>query len=148
MDFPDSANRKAFESFLKQGLTFRLKGEAPFPSEKLHIFVVINYDPKAKKALLLVNGTSKVEKRYGYLEKAGIDANKTTVLVKAGSYSYTPKDTLFDCNSVHEVNLESISFRSDRAKLLGEPLSKEHLSEIISAVKASPRVSQRYKEML
>ena len=148
MDFPTDYKRIIFGGLLEQGFAFRLKGDSPFVSDKYHIFVVLNYNPKTGTVLLLVNETSQVEKCERILKRFGINVEETTVKMQPGDYSFITKETLFDCNTVHEVNIGQISFLNDNVKFLSEKLSDEDIKRLVDATKASPRVKKIYKDML
>ena len=149
MDLPANLKEATFHQRLKRGTIFRLKGNRPFPSESYHLFVVLNYDPQKEKILLLVNGTSQVKKRWDAIERTGrIDAGKTTVFIRAGTYSFITKDTLFNCNEVHEINVSDLDFNSDAVKNIQDELSEVDIEKMVQAALASPLVSQYKKNCL
>lgn len=130
-------------------MVFRLKGAEPFESEVYHVFTVLNYDPTTYEVLYLVNGTSQLSKRYADLERQpGVDPAITTVAIVKGAYSFFSKDTLIDCNTVHEFNLGAVDFSDDTVELIFDELSSDDTSKIVAAVKASPLVEPYIKSKL
>lgn len=148
MDFPSELKKSVLLQSLKQGTIFRQKGDYPFQSDKYHIFVVLNYDPQTGDILLLVNGTSKVEKNIDYLNKIGVDTDATTVIIEPGRYSFTPKETFFNCNSVKSFNIKNFSFEDDNTLFLKEDLTPEDIQRIINATLASHSVSPDQKRLI
>ena len=59
----DTTYMNAVHRTLKRGDVIRIKSKPPFESEKYHFFVVLNIDPASEDVLLLVSGTSQVQKR-------------------------------------------------------------------------------------
>ena len=52
---------------LEQGSVIRIRGNPPFPSDKFHVFVVLNADPTGDCVLVTVNGTTQYEHRASVL---------------------------------------------------------------------------------
>ncbi|MBR2766795.1 hypothetical protein IKD67_01785 [Candidatus Saccharibacteria bacterium] len=148
MEIPNEVKKSAFNNLIKQGFVFRLRGDIPFESEDYHVFAVLNFDPKTGDVLLLTNGTSQVEKQTNYLRRTHVDVEATTVILEAGSYSFITKPTLFNCNSVHTINIEDISFDNDDAKLIGNQLSQEDVDRLVNAALASDNVLPEYKKLI
>ncbi len=150
MEINGNVRKKIFENSLKQGSIFRLKGDTPFKSEDYHIFVVLNRLPQPGEALLLVNGTSKVEKKKAILSKIySADVKHTTVILEANSYSFITKQTIIDCNDVKMVDLNVINFNSNDIKpITSGELSEEDINRIVSAVLNSSAVSKNIKQQI
>lgn len=148
MEIPNRVKKNAFRELLKQGFVFRLRGDIPFESEDYHVFAVLNFDPKTGDILLLTNGTSQVEKQIDYLYRTHVDVEATTVILDAGSYSFITKRTLFNCNSVHAINIDDISFDNNNAKFIGSQLSQEDVDRLINAALASENVFPEYKKLI
>lgn len=148
MEISDDIRKESFRKSLRQGSVFRLKGDIPFESECYHVFVVLNYDVSTGEILFLVNGTSQVAKRWLALEDVrGIDARLTTVYMRAGSYGFLPRDTLFDCNSVHCVNIDMLDL--DNIKMItDEELTEEDVERLVCAALASPVVERFVKRKI
>jgi len=147
MELPNGLKESAFRSMLKQGFIFRLRGDKPFESDVYHVFVVLNYDFDNGEVLLLVNGTSRVEKRIEYLNKVGIDVDATTVVFEAGSYSFITKRTIFDCNSVKSININDIPFGNE-IRFIGDQLSSDDIEKLIRAALASENVLESHKKII
>ena len=150
MEISDEIKKQAFKNILKQGTVFRLKGQIPFPSDNYHVFVVLNYEPKSDELLLLVNGTSKVEKKLQYLHRIYQEnATKTSVIIEAGSYRFISKQTIIDCNEVKAINLNSIDFSTDVVKAItNDELSDYDINRIITSVLNSTNVPAYIKQKI
>lgn len=150
MEISGNIRKKVFENSLKQGSIFRLKGDTPFESEDYHIFIVLNHSPQPNEMLLLVNGTSKVEKKKAILSKIyHTDVENTTVVLEANSYSFITKPTIIDCNDVKMVDLNTINFNSNDIKpITSDELSEEDINKIISATLNSSAVSENIKQKI
>lgn len=145
MDITENIRKASFKRSLHQGSVFRLKGNIPFDSGCYHVFVVLNYDTNTGDVLFLVNGTSRVEKRWRALEDTQrIDAKSTTVYIKAGSYNFLPKDTLFDCNTVHCVNINTLDLNNIKI-ISDDTLTQEDIDKLIKATLSSPIVERFVK---
>lgn len=102
---PDAAYIDLIVASLKQGAVFVLKGDMPFDSVTPHFFVVLNYNPDTDEYLIAVNNTSKVVSRLTTLSRQkGVNVNETTIVFSPGEYSFFPDQTLFDCNTLHEIS--------------------------------------------
>ena len=150
MEINGEIKKQAFRNILKQGTVFRLKGPVPFPSDDYHVFVVLNYDPQSDELLLLVNGTSKVEKKLQYLRRIYQEnATKTSVIIEAGSYHFISKQTIIDCNEVKAINLNSIDFSTDTVKAItNDELSEHDIDRIITSVLNSTNVPVYIKQKI
>lgn len=148
MEIAERLRKASFRRSLQQGSVFRLKGDVPFNSERYHVFVVLNYNVDTGDIIILVNGTSQVTKRWCALEDIKkIDAKATTVYIKAGVYSFLSKDTLFDCNSVHCVNIDDLNLDNIKTITNGA-LSKEDIDRLVNATLASPVVERYVKNLI
>lgn len=148
MEIAENIRKLSFKRFLRRGVAFRLKGDIPFESDCYHVFVVLNYDVDTGDVLFLVNGASQLEKRWRALEDIEkIDAKSTTVYVKAGTYSFLPRDTLFDCNSVHCVNINDLDL--DNIKMIAKgALTKEDVDRLINGALSSTMVERFIKKAI
>ena len=150
MEVDGNIRQRSFMQFLKQGYIFRLKGDEPFQSDCYHIFIVLNRSPQTDSTLLLVNGTSQVERRKAALARLKhIDAEKTTVVLEAGSYRFISKTTMIDCNSVSMLDLSVIDFNTNKIKFItsGE-LSQQDIDSIVAATLNSPVVAHNIKQKI
>lgn len=148
MDISPNIAKASFDSSLKQGTLFRLKGNDPFRSDDYHVFIVLNYNPDTNEALILVNGTTKIEKRLDNLNKLGVDTMKTTVRINAGKYSFFPKETMIDCNSVHTKRITIDDFRLKNILPINDCLEDDDFEKIVSAVLESRQVSDNQKSLI
>ena len=147
MELSGDLKKKLFRNTLKQGSVFWMRGNKPFRSDTYHMFVVLNYEPKTGDALILVNGTSQVDKQLEYLRRTRVDVEATTLILEAGAYDFIAKRTLFNCNSVKEIKINSIPANGDM-RFIGGELSEEDVTRLIRAVMASRNVLIRHKLML
>lgn len=148
MDISPNIIKASFDSDLKQGTLFRLKGNDPFRSDDYHVFIVLNYNPGTNEALILVNGTTKIEKRLDNLSKLGVDIMKTTVRIDAGKYSFFPKETMIDCNSVHTKRITIDDFRLRNILPIDGCLKDDDFEKIVSAVLESKQVPDNQKSLI
>jgi hypothetical protein len=89
---------------VKRGSVLTLAGNVPFASTTQHHFVILNFDPQTNEFLIAVNHTSHVTSRLTRLHRLGsVDVAATTVVFEPGQYAFFPLQTLFDCNSVHQI---------------------------------------------
>lgn len=148
--FDDATYMDAMHRSLKRGDVLRIKGQPPFESDRYHFFVVLNVDPKSEEILLLVSGTSQVQKRLEIrLRTSGDDGQyvqDTTKVFPESAYDFLTMQTLFDCNEVHRVRLEVI----ERRNLLVDNfcLSSEDAEELVAKVGNSRLVEPRIKRQL
>jgi hypothetical protein len=148
VDISPNIIKASFDSGLKQGTLFRLKGNDPFRSDDYHVFIVLNYNPDTNEALILVNGTTKIEKRLDNLNKLGVDTMKTTVRINAGKYSFFPKETMIDCNSVHTKRITMDDFRLKNILPIDGCLEDDDFEKIVSAVLESKQVPDNQKSLI
>lgn len=146
----DATYMEAVHKTLKRGDVLRIKGNPPYESEDFHLFVVLNVDPSTEEVLLLVSGTSQVQKRLEARLKTSIDngqdVHDTTHVFNAGSYSFTSKQTLFDCNEVYSVRMESVKRKN--MLVVNTPLSEADINLLIEKVGNSKLVAPYIKKEL
>ena len=148
MQFPDNIAEHILSQLSTQGFVFWLKGDIPFESDKFHFFVVINKNPNRDGFLLLVNGTSQIQKRKNYLSHQGIDFATTTVRLHPGDYPFVTKETIIDCNSVSTVDTNRLSSVHNEIRFLSAQISQEDIMKLVDAIKNSPNVAEAYKKLL
>lgn len=148
--FDDETYKHAVHRALKRGDILRIKSEPPFQSDSYHFFVVLNIDPASEEVLLLVSGTSQVQKQLeNRMRTSGDDGqyvHDTTKVFSVESYDFFTKQTLFDCNEVYPVKLEVI----ERRNLLvdGYALSENDIAELVVKVSNSRLVPSHIKRQL
>ena len=136
---------KIFRNNSDIGVIFRYKGNPPFESNTHHVFIILC---KMKDDnLLLVNGTSRYDKKFNILEKMGQEPSKTLVTINPGEYDFFPLKTAIDCNTVHKIPLDDLNIKDFEYILNGKIKSKD-LSKIIQGIKNSPTVPLHIKNIL
>lgn len=139
----------AIRRTLKRGDILRIKGDPPFTSDKYHFFIVLNLNPATEEVLLLVAGTSQVQKRLEARARTSGDDQyvaNTTKVFPASSYNFFSKQTLFDCNEVHKVHIEIIA-RSN-LQVDNFSISEEDAIDLVAKVGNSRLVEPRIKRQL
>ena len=126
-------------------LVFRYRGNPPFHSSKYHVFIIVTKIAN-DGGLVLVNGTSKVEERKTATRLMGIDVDKTLVCIPSKKYSFFPKETVIDCNSVNVLNPEEIKI-NDFEYIRDGYLSENDFEKIKQAITASPLVAPYIKNI-
>ena len=149
MDFSNSQRREIFKKTLRQGTVFRLKGSQPFPSDKYHVFIVLNYDPQSGDFIYVANGISNYHKCLQVLHMQGIDSNTTTVRIPPEKYSFFPKETMINCNNLSRVRLETIDFTTSDIQIMhGQEIKGDDLQKIKDALCSSTKVSPHIKKLV
>lgn len=136
---------KIFRNNSDIGVVFRYKGNPPFESNTHHVFIILC---KMKdNNLLLVNGTSRYDKKFNILEKMGQEPSKTLVTINPGEYDFFPLKTAIDCNTVHKISLDNLNIE-DFEYILNRKLKSKDLSKIIQGIKNSHTVPLHIKNIL
>ena len=135
-----------FKYTAEKSLVFRYKGNPPFDSETHHVFVILYRAPENGE-LFLVNGSSKYDKISSILSRMGRDPEKTLVEIEGGKYDFFPLKTAIDCNTVHEITLESLSLE-DFEYISDGSIEENDMNRIISGIKNSKSVPDRIKELI
>lgn len=136
---------KLFKLSAGKSSVFRYRGNPPFSSETYHIFIILHKTIETGE-LLLVNGTSKFEKRLLTLERMGLNPKKTLVDINPGAYSFFPERTAIDCNTVHSINLKDLKL--EEFSYVSDVMNSDDMLRIVAGVKNSPTVPSRIKELL
>lgn len=144
--FSDEQLFELFKKYAGKALVFRYKGDPPFHSETYHIFIILHRTIETGE-LLLVNGSSKFEKRLLTLERMDLNPEKTLVDINPGAYSFFPERTAIDCNTIHSINLKNLKLE-DFSYVPNGIMSDDDMSRIVSGVKNSSMVSSRVKDLL
>lgn len=150
---PDAAYMDLLVASLKQGAIFVLKGDMPFESTTPHFFVVLNYNPDTDEYLIAVNNTSRVMSRLISLSRQnGVDVNETTVVFSPGEYPFFPDQTLFDCNTLHEISKGELleAYKKKNFWIASEEvqLSDTDLQRLYDATLKSKNVSPINKKLI
>lgn len=132
---------------LQQGSVIRIRGNPPFPSDKFHVFVVLNADPTGDCVLVTVNGTTQYEHRASFYERIGIPRDKQPMLhIRTGTYDFFSRDTWIDCHRVLAFKLSQVRRRN--ILLINEKVSGKDLQWLIERVLESRRVKLRHKKLV
>lgn len=132
---------------LQQGSVIRVRGNPPFPSDKFHVFVVLNADPTGDCVLVTVNGTTQYEHRASFYERIGIPRDKQPMLhIRTGTYDFFSRDTWIDCHRVLAFKLSQVRRRN--ILLINEKVSDKDLQWLIERVLESRRVKLRHKKLV
>lgn len=132
---------------LEQGSVIRIRGNPPFPSDKFHVFAVLNADPTGDCVLVTVNGTTQYEHRASFYERIGIPRDKQPMLhIRANTYDFFSRDTWIDCHRVLAFKLSQVRRRN--ILLINEKVSDADLQWLIQRVLESRRVKLRHKKLI
>ena len=132
---------------LQQGSVIRIRGNPPFPSDKFHVFVVLNADPTGDCVLVTVNGTTQYEHRASFYERIGIPRDKQPMLhIRTGTYDFFSRDTWIDCHRVLAFKLSQVRRRN--ILLINEKVSDKDLQWLVQKVLESRRVKLRHKKLV
>lgn len=132
---------------LEQGSVIRIRGNPPFPSDRFHVFVVLNTDPTGDCVLVTVNGTTQYEHRAQFYERIGVPRDKQPMLhIRANTYDFFSRDTWIDCHRVLAFKLSQVRRRN--ILLINEKVSDKDLQWLIERVLESRRVKLRHKKLV
>lgn len=132
---------------LEQGSVIRIRGNPPFPSDKFHVFVVLNADPTGDCVLVTVNGTTQYEHRAQFYERIDIPRDKQPMLyIRANTYDFFSRDTWIDCHRVLAFKLSQVRRRN--ILLINEKVSDTDLQWLVQKVLESRRVKLRHKKLV
>lgn len=131
---------------IKRGSIYYFK-EEKFSSEDPHYFVVLNKNPQTAIVVLLVNATTKIEKR-----KRARRNMPLTTLIEACSVdcSALTELSLFDCNSSYEKPIASLVEKLENGELTicNATISKKLLNRLHQGVADSPVVEKGTKRLM
>lgn len=138
---------------VKRGSVLTLSGDMPFTSSTEHHFVILNHDPQSHEFLIAVNHTSRVTDRLTKLhERGNVDVRATTVVFRPGEYGFFSKQTLFDCNSIHEITEAELvtAYKNGHLTVPSDAvqLNATDLSKLAQAALNSKNVSLIQKRMI
>ena len=111
-------------------------------------FVVMNCNPKTDKILVMLTSTTQIEKRKEFIKKASI-SEKTLIEVSPKEYPTFVTESAFNCNDIHEVNIEDLIRKIENNGSMNYPkIPEQILKKLIAGVKESPLVTEEVKKML
>lgn len=133
---------------IKRGAVYYFK-EDSFASQEPHFFVVLNQFPLTDTILVLACATSKVEKRKSIAEKLGFP-QETLVFVGPSEYKEFSEQTVFDCNSIIEKSIQSLTDKLDAKELFlyKTEMPEEIVERLIVGVLMSPQVREGTKKII
>lgn len=142
MELPPQVLRK----ILKPGSAF-LFVEESFQGAKPHFFIVLNHHPQMDERLLMVNATTKIEKRRFLVNLIG--APETLVVVKPHECAFLKQESAFDCNYpiLRTVNDLILKYQSKELKMVGE-VTGDLLGKLRNGVLLSPLVDEATKKII
>lgn len=137
---------EVFKNTAGKGVVFRYRGDPPFSSDTHHVFIILYRIPETDE-VLLVNGSSKYDKIFRTLNRMSLDPCKTLICINPGEYSFFPRKTAIDCNTVHEFSLDSLKI-DDFEYVIGGEINDTDMDKIIQGIKNSTSISPIIKELL
>jgi hypothetical protein len=141
IDIPPEIQLK---STIKSGSVYYFP-EKTFQSQEPHYFIVINYDPIKDNVVLLVSASSNIER----VKRRWKNFPDTVVEIKKGEYSDFTRDSIIDCNSVHEYSINQLIQKISGGKLkLKTEMHIAFVNKLRKAVMRSPTVVTRLKKLL
>lgn len=115
---------------------------------KNRYFVVLNKKPKTDTVLIMVTSTSQIAKKKDFVRRAGI-SEQTVVLVLSSEYPVFNSESVFNCNDVHEINIQDLIRKIEETGSMNYPkIPDSILAKLIIGVNASPRISPAIKKLL
>lgn len=121
--------------------------EDSFGSKEPHFFVVLNRNPLTDEILILVNATTKIDKRREARKRL---PPETLVEISSVDCSVLRENSLIDCNSITEKTVDTLIEKLGKSELrvCFEMLKPELLQRLREGVLASPIVIRAHKELL
>lgn len=135
---------------IEQGrvFNFRIDFEGSNRKSGNRYFVVMNCNPKTDKVLIMLTSTTQIDKKKEFIKKIGI-SEKTLVEVLPKEYPIFSVPSAFNCNDIHEVNIEDLIRKIENNGSMNYPrLSEQILKKLIIGVKESPLVAEEVKKLL
>ena len=148
MDIPQELDDFRYDRRLSElgcGKVIKLKGSAPFASDKYHIFLVLGRSNENRSVAMAVNGTTQYAKRLAFHKRIQTN-DDPLVLIRADKYSFFPKETCIDCSQVSVLDLDSLD--RNNIEFLEDEFSKDDLADIIRRVLSSDLVSPMIKQLI
>jgi hypothetical protein len=116
-----------------------------FYSVEPHYFIVMNVDPSTDEVFLLLCSSSQIEKVKARRNRM---PDETLVELSPGDYCDFTKDSIVDCNKVHERSKELINNKILAKEVeMKAALPPEVLERLRAGIAASPMVSRKHKEL-
>ena len=144
IDIPDEIRIKAT---IRQGTVYYFP-EDTFSSNEPHYFIVLNHGSNTTDLIILVCSSSQIEKTEKRVALRGLPI-ETAVKIKETDYAGFTKDSIIDCNTVLQKNIDQIVEKLRNGELKIKPdMPKNIVEKLIDAVRKSPMVTQEVKSLL
>ena len=119
--------------------------KASFSSSEPHYFVVLNHTPLTDSFLVLVCASSQVEK----VKRRRHCPTSSLVEMAPSDYPSFTKQTIIDCNEVHEHTVDDlVSMRAKFDLRIRPEMSADIVNTLRQAVCSSPLVTGKIKKIL
>jgi hypothetical protein len=120
--------------------------EEQLNSPEPHYFIVLNKNPRTEEVLILVCASSQVEKRKQIAKKLNFPAD-TLVIISPAEYSLFTKETVVDCNTAFDRNVQSLIDKLEQGKLkiCTELMSEDIVDKLVKGVIASTQIAENIK---
>lgn len=143
MELPPQVLRK----ILKPGLVFYFSHQESTGDDP-HYFVILNKDSKTNELLVMVNATTKIEKRRAFVAGRNLPVG-TLVVLKPEEAPFLKKVSAFDCNYPHLIPVDDLieKFKNKDLKMKGEA-DVSVVGRLRSAVLSSPLVDEKTKDLI
>lgn len=120
--------------------------EETLTSSEPHFFIVLNVDPLADEAVVLVCTSSKIRK---VKRRCRLLPQETLVTITPTEYSDFKVNSIVDCNTVWQKSIsELVRKRSEEKLLLKQGMEASITERIRQGVLTSPTVEHRIKSLL
>jgi len=140
----DIPPEKRLKTTIKSGSVYWFSEDNIKP--KPHYLVVINHKPKTDENIILVKGSSQVEKIKK--RKRYLSPKKTCVIVKKEEYSDFTDNTIFDCNRVYPYTQSEITQITKKPYFKFKPdMNEDIVDRLRDAVYESPCIENFIKEL-
>ena len=144
MDLPSTA---VLGPTLKPGTVYLMDDDV-FNNGLPHYVVVINKNILKDPTILLVSGTSKIDKRKQFVKRNSLSP-KTLIVTDSSKCHFLKMQTVFDCNCVMERTIDEIEDKSKNGKIRAiYEVSDDLLNQIREGVLASRLIVSRIKKLL
>jgi len=122
--------------------------EEQLTSPKPHYFIVLNKNPRTEEVLILVCASSQVEKRKQISKRLKFPA-ETLVIISPSECPLFTKETVVDCNSVFEKNVQSLVDKLEQGKLkiCTELMPGQIIDKLVKGIIASTKIAENIKNL-
>jgi hypothetical protein len=118
-----------------------------FKSSEPHYFIVLNHNPATEQVIYLVCASSQIEKAKARIQFQRSPIS-TLVFVSPEHYAHFSKETVINCNSVFEYDLQTLTHKLEHQQLkICEPLTEPIVTALIAGLLDSPLISRKVKRL-